>query len=269
METSLSKPSNINWSEQWPLFLSELIGTALLVFVGLSVVIVMSGAGSPLAGITPSGAWGRLITGFLFGATGAIIAISPVGKVSGAHINPVVSLGFWLMGKLDLRVALGYLCAQLVGGLLGALPLVVWGPIGGSVAFGATTPGADYSTLTALLGEVITTFIMVALLCLFLGFRESRRFTPALFPFLYALMVCFEAPISGTSTNPARSFGPAIVSGTWHAWWIYWLGPLIGMLLAILVCSAFANRIEVAKLYYFDSNRGGLLRGHQRSLKRV
>jgi hypothetical protein len=122
MEISLSNLSNINWPKQWPLFLSELIGTAFLVFVGLSVVIVMSGAGSPLAGITPSGARGRVITGFLFGTTGAIIAISPVGKVSGAHINPVVSLGFWLMGKLDLRVALGYLCAQLVGGLLGALP---------------------------------------------------------------------------------------------------------------------------------------------------
>jgi glycerol uptake facilitator-like aquaporin len=94
MEISLSNLSNINWPKPWPLFLSELIGTAFLVFVGLSVVIMMSGAGSPLAGITPSGAWGRLITGFLFGTTGAIIAISPVGKISGAHIDPVVSLGF-------------------------------------------------------------------------------------------------------------------------------------------------------------------------------
>jgi aquaporin Z len=73
-------------------------------------------------------------------------------------------------------------------------------------------------------------------------------------------MVCLEAPISGTSTNPARSFGPAIVSGTWSGWWIYWLGPFIGMLLAIVACSALADRIEVAKLYYFDVDRGGLSR---------
>jgi glycerol uptake facilitator-like aquaporin len=93
------------------------------VFGGLSVVIVMSGAGSPLAGITPSGAWGRLITGFLFGTTGAIIAISPVGKVSGAHINPVVTLGFWLMHKIDTRTALGFVVAQLAGASAGALPI--------------------------------------------------------------------------------------------------------------------------------------------------
>jgi len=110
---------------------------------------------------------------------------------------------------------------------------------------------------------------MVALLCAFLGFREIRRFTPALFPPLYAVMVCLEAPISGTSTNPARSLGPALISGTWQSWWIYWVGPLIGMFLAIVVCSVFANRIEVAKIYYFDSDRGGLLRKRDRQLAKV
>jgi aquaporin Z len=254
-----------DWPKCWPLFLCEMIGTALLVFVGLSLVILMFGTGTPVARAIPSEGWRRLITGFLFGTTGAVIAISPVGKISGAHINPVVSLGFCFMGKLDGMVTAGYVCAQLAGGVVGALPLIAWGSMGRSIAFGATTPGADYSTLTALLGELITTFAMVTLLCLFLGFRESRRFTPMLFPFLYALMVCVEAPISGTSTNPARSFGPAIVSGTWNGWWIYWLGPLLGMLAAIIACSFLANRIEVAKLYYFDSDRGGLFRRNEQS----
>jgi aquaporin Z len=249
-----------DWPKHRPLYVSEMIGTALLVFVGLSLVIIMFGVGSPVAGVVPTEAWRRLITGFLFGTTGAMIAISPVGRVSGAHINPIVSLGFCFMGKLDAVVATGYVCAQLGGGVLGALPLIAWGPMGPSISFGATTPGVNYSTLTALLGEVITTFTMVGLLCVFLGFREIRRFTPALFPPLYAVMVCLEAPISGTSTNPARSFGPAIVSGTWSGWWIYWLGPFIGMLLAIVACSALADRIEVAKLYYFDVDRGGLSR---------
>jgi aquaporin Z len=132
--------------------------------------------------------------------------------------------------------------------------------MGGSVAYGATLPGGGYSMQTVLLGEVITTFTMVSLLCVFLGFRRIRSFTPALFPFLYAVMVCVESPISGTSTNPARSFGPAIISGQWQGWWIYWAGPLIGTLVACLVCSFLANRIEVAKLYHFDSDRGGLFR---------
>lgn len=246
------------------LLLCELVGTGLLVLVGLSLVIVMFGAGSPLASLIPDEGSRRLITGFLFGSTGAAIALSPVGRVSGAHINPVVSLGFWLMGKLDLRLALGYVAAQLLGAVLGAVPLLAWGPMGRSVAFGATAPGGGYSTEVALLGEVVTTFVMVALLCVFLGLRQLRRFTPALFPPLYAVMVFLESPISGTSTNPARSLGPAVVSGTWQAWWIYWLGPLLGMVAAIAVCSALADRIEVAKLYHFDSDRGGLLRGKWR-----
>jgi len=252
----------------WGLYMSELIGTALLVLVGLSLVIFMFGNGTPMAHLLPSEALRRLITGFLFGSTGALIALSPVGKVSGAHINPAVSLGFNLMGKLDPQITFGYIVAQLVGGLLGSLPLLAWGAMGKSVAFGATTPGSSYSTSAAFLGEVITTFVMVALLCMFLGFRESRPFTPALFPPLYAVMVWLEAPISGTSTNPARSFGPSVVSGVWQGWWIYWLGPFVGMLMAIIACSRMAKRIEVAKLYYFDSDRGDFLGGRKRMLSR-
>jgi aquaporin Z len=73
-------------------------------------------------------------------------------------------------------------------------------------------------------------------------------------------MVCLESPLSGTSTNPARSFGPALVSGRWDGWWIYWAGPILGTLAAALACSALAKRIEVAKLYYFDSAGDRLLR---------
>ena len=244
----------------WQVFVSELVGTALLVLVGLSLVILMFGEGSPIRGVLPSEGWRRLTTGFLFGTTGALIALSPVGMRSGAHINPVVTLAFRLMGKLDLRTTLTYVCAQLLGAILGALPLLAWGPMGHSVAFGATLPGEGYAIETVLLGEAITTFAMVAGLCVFLGFRRIRPFTPALFPFLYAVMVYVEAPISGTSTNPARSLGPAIVSGQWDGWWIYWVGPLIGSIAACLVCSLLAKRITVAKLYYFDSDCDRLFR---------
>jgi aquaporin Z len=127
--------------------------------------------------------------------------------------------------------------------------------MGRSVAFGATLPGVGYATSTVLLGEVVTTFALIAGLCLCLGFRKVRPFTPAMFPFLYAFMVYAESPISGTSTNPARSFGPALISGDWQGWWIYWVGPLIGTFVAILACSFLAKRIEVAKLYYFESDR--------------
>jgi aquaporin Z len=244
----------------WALFLSELIGTALLVLVGLSLVILMFGAGSPMTRLIPDDGLRRLITGFLFGTTGACIALSPVGTVSGAHINPAVTLAFRLMGKLDLPTTLGYVGAQLIGAVAGSLPLLLWGAMGRSVAFGATFPGPDFALSTAFLGEVITTFTMVTLLAVFLGFRTIRPFTPAIFPPLYAIMVWAESPISGTSTNPARSLGPSVISGQWQGWWIYWLGPIAGMLLAVLACSFLAKRIEVAKLYHFDSDRDRLFR---------
>ena len=244
----------------WRLFLSELIGTALLVLVGLSLVIVMFGTGSPMARLIPSEGLRRLITGFLFGTTGATIALSAVGKESGAHINPAVTMVFWLFRRLDSRMAMIYVLAQLAGAIIGSLPLLAWGSMGRSVAFGATLPGDGYSTQAVLLGEIVTTFTMVSLLIVFIGFRRPRPFTPGIFPILYAIMVYLEAPISGTSTNPARSLGPAIVSGQWQGWWIYWVGPLIGAFLATLACSFLAKRITVAKLYHFDSDRDGLFR---------
>jgi len=244
----------------WRLFVCELSGTAVLVLVGLSLVIGIFGTGSPMAQLVPSEKLRQVMTGFLFGGLGASIALSVVGKESGAHINPVVTMAFWVFRKLDSRTAIVYVLAQLGGAVIGSLPLLAWGARGRSVAFGATLPGAGYSTQAALLGEIVTTFTMVSLLIVFIGFRRLRPFTPGIFPILYAIMVPLEASISGTSTNPARSLGPALVSGQWQGWWIYWLGPLVGAFLATLACSFLAKRITVAKLYYFDSDRDGLFR---------
>jgi aquaporin Z len=227
----------------------------LLVLGGLSVVIVMFGDGSPMTRALPSEHGRMAVTAFLFGVIGSTIALSRIGKESGAHINPAVTLAFWLMRKLDARATFGYVIAQLLGAALGALPLLAWESMGRSVAYGATIPGKDYSTGVVVVGEAVTTFGLIATLCVFLGFRQLRRFTPLVIPFLYAIMVPLEAHISGTSTNPARSFGPALISGRWDGWWIYWVGPILGALAAILVCSSIARRIEVAKLYHFENDR--------------
>lgn len=109
----------------------------------------------------------------------------------------------------------------------------------------------------------MTTFALVMGLILFIAFRKIRSFTPYMIPILYAIMVPLEADISGTSTNPARSLGPAIISGQWESWWIYLIGPLIGALLASVAGSLLAKRITIAKLYHFDGESEGdyLLRG--------
>ncbi len=245
----------------WPLWWSELAGTALLVGVGCSLVVVDFGAASPVAARLPDAALRRALTGFLFGGVGALIAVSRVGKVSGAHLNPVVTLAFWLEGRLRRGVAVGYVLAQLAGGVLGALPLRLWGAMGASAAYGATVAGPAGPWVAAL-GEAGATFCLVAGLFLFLGHPPLRRFTPALFPFLYALLVWAEAPLSGTSTNPARSLGPGLVSGELAGWWIYLLGPLAGTLAALGLRRAWprarALEIRVAKVFHFDHDAYGI-----------
>jgi aquaporin Z len=244
----------------WPLWLSELVGTALLVAAGCSLVVVDFGAGSPVAAALPSAGARRAVTGFLFGTVGALVAVSPIGKLSGAHINPVVTLAFWLHGRMKARLAAGYVVAQLAGAALGALALRAWGAMGASVAYGATTPGAAGPWL-ATLGEAGATFALVGGLFLFLGSRRLRRFTPLLFPFLYAVLVGLEAPLSGTSTNPARSFGPGLVAGAMGGWWIYWVGPLLGTLAAVALQRAPGVRsleLGVAKVFHFHHDRYGV-----------
>ncbi len=245
----------------WQAYLSEAIGTALLVLIGLTFVILDFGRGSPVVAMLPSAALRRAVTGFLFGATGGAIAYSWVGKASGAHINPIVSLAFRIRGKLSTRDTVGYVVAQFAGAWLGALPLLLWGRMGRSVAFGSTTPGAGFTAWEALAGEIVTTACLIVGLFTFLGHRRLRRFTPLLFPFLYAVLVWLEAPLSGTSTNPARSFGPSAIAGVWSGWWVYLAGPLIGMGVGLAVRRVPWLRefqVEVAKVYHFELDRYGV-----------
>jgi aquaporin Z len=235
--------------------LSEAIGTALLVTIGLSVVIFNEGHGSPLATVLPSEAARRALTGFLFGATGMTIALSPVGRVSGAHINPIVSLAFWFERTLPGRTLVLFIISQMMGAILGALPLLAWDSMGQSISYGATEPG-PHGVVPAVLGEVITTFVLIILLLSFVGHRQIRRFTPAIFAPLYCLMVWLEAPWSGTNTNPARSLGPEVIALDVHHYWIYWVGPGLGTLLA-LAARRFLPvlrdlEVDVAKVARFD-----------------
>ncbi len=100
------------------IYLSECLGTALLLAAGLSVVILLNGEGSPFRAWIPSGAARRALTGFLFGSTGCLITLSPIGKISGAHINPIVSIAFYLKRKISGTHALGFVISQMTGALL-------------------------------------------------------------------------------------------------------------------------------------------------------
>lgn len=219
-------------------------------FVGLSVVVFDFGPGSPVAAVLPDAFARRLLTGFLFGATGALVALSPLGRISGAHLDPVMSGAFWMAGSLGGGDALAYAAAQFGGAVLGAAPLpAVWGATGAAVRFGATLPSPRAGPWGAVGGEAAATFTLVGAILAFVGRPRLRRFTPLLLPPLVAVLVGFEAPWSGTSMNPARSLGPALVAGALGPMWVYLLGPALGGAGAVL---AFVrhDRVHVAKVAY-------------------
>jgi aquaporin Z len=215
------------------MYAAEMAGTALLVAVGLSIVIALWGTGAPLADLPLAPGWRRLLNGFLFGSVGAAIAYSPIGKISGAHINPAMTFAFWLQGKLRWRDASGYVLAQLAGAALGAALRLAWGEVGASNGFGASVPDRSIPLYLAMGGEVVCTFSLVALVFFFAGHPALLPYTPLVNPPLFAILSFLEAPFSGASANPARSFGPELVGWAWSDWWIYWAGPGLGAALAV------------------------------------
>jgi len=218
----------------WFEYGAELVGTAFLLFAGVSAVVFDFGAGSPLVSVVPNKSVRLLITGLLFAGSSSLVAISPLGKLSGGHINPAVTLAFWAQGKMHPFDLGGYILGQFLGAITGTLLVVLlWRGKAASVGDGATIPGAGYPLWAVFLVEVSLTFLLV--LCIFFFVSSSRlmRWTPLMVWILLAMMVWLAAPISGTSLNPARSFGPALVSWSWHEQWLYWVAPPMGALLAV------------------------------------
>lgn len=128
----------------------------------------------------------------------------------------------------------GYIIGQLLGGILGALLLVrVWKGYAVSVGNGMTLPGAGYSLWHVFLAEVVVTFLLVLSIFIFVSSPRLMRWTPLMTWLLVASIVWLESPISGTSLNPARSLGPAIVSWFWQDQWLYWIAPPLGSILAV------------------------------------
>jgi aquaporin Z len=250
------------------MYAAEAAGTALLVFGGLSVVILINSPEGPVAPLIPEAGLRRAIAGFLFGSIGAAIAFSPLGRISGAHINPAMTLAFWLEDKIKWRDALFYVLAQCAGAVVGAAALLVWGKMGWSLEEGATFPGAGWGAGWAVAGETLCGFLLVALIFVMAAGRATRPYTPLVNPVLFCLLVWLEAPVSGASANPARSFGPAVVAGAWQDHWVYWAGPCLGACLAVAAVRhplLARQRPKEARLFHFGHPGGLSPRGRTRA----
>ena len=238
----------------WFEYGAELLGTAFLVFAGVIAVVFVFGTGLPLAQILPDTSTRRLITSILFAGSGALVAISPLGKLSGGHIIPVVSLAFWIQGKMHHFDLGGYALGQLLGAIIGSLLVVlVWREHAASVGYGTTVPGAGYPLWIVFLAEVSMTFLLVLSIFIFVSSHRLIRWTTLMVWILVSVMVWLEAPISGTRLNPARSFGPALVSWSWRYHWLYWVAPSLGALLAVgafRLLSGGARDVLTGKLFH-------------------
>lgn len=224
-----------SWWKQlhWYEYTAELLGTTFMLFVGLSAFIFDFGEGLPMERLVPNESLRLLITGLIFAGSGSLVAISPLGKRSGGHINPSVSLGFWIHGKMDSHDFGGYIIGQFLGALIGAVLLVlVWGDYAASVNNGMTLPGDGYSLWDVFLVEVGMTCLLVFSIFVFVSSHRLMRWTPLMTWLLMTVLVWWGAPISGTSVNPARSIGPALVSWNWQVQWLYCIAPILGALIA-------------------------------------
>jgi aquaporin Z len=207
-------------SKEWRRLFSELLGTFALVLVAAGGGLLHAkGQISLAAAVVAPGLMVMAIILFM-------------GAISGAHLNPAVSLAFALRGDFPWKRVPGYIIIQLIGATLAAL-FLRW-VFGNVEHLGATLPGPGYQDWQALLMEIVLTLLLVSVILGTASAAQNVGPIAALGVGGYiALAGLWAAPVSGVSMNPARSFGPALASGYWTSYWVYVVGPLTGALIAV------------------------------------
>jgi aquaporin Z len=220
--------------EHWPEYLIE--GWALGMFmISAGIFSTLLGfPGSPLQKLVPNEDLRRALVGVAMGLTAIGLIYSSWGQRSGAHMNPAVTLTFWRLGKVARWDAVFYILAQLTGGVLGVLivaALLREAFTAPPVRYVATVPGA-LGSIGAFAAEFVISALLMAVI---LGVSNSlryARFTGICAGAMVALYIAFEAPLSGMSMNPARSFASAFPARLWGDLWIYFTAPVLGMQVA-------------------------------------
>ena len=202
---------------------SELLGTFFLVLVAVGGGMVNARFGGSAV---PYGA--RVVAPALM----VMAIILFMGTVSGAHLNPAVSVAFAARGDFPWRRVPAYIVAQFLGAILATL--LLWALIGKQGSAGLTLPGTGISTTTAMLWELVLTTGLVSVILGTASGAQAIGPLAALGVGSYiALAGLWGSPVSGASMNPARSLGPALVKGDWTAWWAYLVGPILGGAIAV------------------------------------
>ena len=243
--------------KHWPEYLMEaaLLGIFMLSACGFGALL--EHPNSPVRQLLMDGFVRRILMGMTMGLTAICLIYSPWGKQSGAHFNPAVTLTFWRLGKISGADTLGYVLSQFVGGVAGVLCAAVIlqrhlsDP---AVNYVATLPGSN-GAMVAFMAEALIAFIQMTMVLKVSSTSSLARFTGVFAGLLVALFISFEAPLSGMSMNPARTFASAFSGNIWTALWIYFTAPPLGMLAAAQIHVWQKRQIACAKLHHQNNKR--------------
>jgi MIP family channel proteins len=222
--------------------IAELVGTFILVFGGTAVAV-----GAILVRPTAGAAYDSLAIALAFGLALAIV-VAAIGHVSGAHVNPAVTLGMAAAKRFPWNYTPIYIVAQLVGAVLAAF--ATWLTFGGAGArseasLAATYPARGVGDLQAFLVEILITFILVfVVISVATDQRAPAAIAPIAVGFALAVGVFIAGPVTGGAVNPARALGPMLVAGDFTSVWLYILGPIIGGVLGALLYDRFMAQTE-------------------------
>ncbi len=218
----------------WPEYLMEVGELGLYLFVACVVTTLLDHPASIVRQSISSGVARRTLMGLVMGTTTTAIVISRWGKRSGGHFNPAITFTFYRMGKVEFWDTWFYVVAQFSGAMCGVAlaRFVLRGALAHeAVRYAVTVPGG-YGNTVAFVAELTISFFLMITVLFATNHQSLAPYTAYFAGVLIAIYYIIEAPLSGMSTNPARTFGSALHANYWHSLWIYFIAPSMGMLAA-------------------------------------
>ncbi|HEX6884656.1 MAG TPA: aquaporin [Planctomycetota bacterium] len=244
--------------DHWPEALIEGCLLALFMLSASTFGVLLEHPDSPVRAALDDALARRALMGCAMGLTAVALIYSPLGKRSGAHMNPAVTLTFLRLGKVTRPDALLYVLAQLAGGVAGmGVAALLYGPLLAAPSVNFVVTVGEHGPWVAFAAEIAITFVLMSVVLRLSSTPRLERWTGLCAGALVALYITFEAPLSGMSLNPARSLGSALAAGQWMDFWVYLVAPLLGMALAAFVYTR-ARRVppvHCAKLHHANRYR--------------
>jgi aquaporin Z len=244
--------------EHWPEYLIEAAGLGFFMLSACAFGVLLFHPSSPAVAAIPDSTLRRVLMGAAMGSTAVAIIYSPWGKRSGAHVNPATTLAFFRLGKVKPTDALFYVAAQFVGGVVGTLIAVaLLRPAVGVREVNYVVTRGRYGAGVAFAAEVFITFVLMTVVLNVSNSARLSRWTGVCAGALVAVYISVEAPLSGMSMNPARTFASAFAAHEWTTLWVYFTAPPLGMLAAAEVYARTRglSRVYCAKLHHGNKQR--------------